>query len=77
MNLVLHRHVPSDAEARIAELERKVVKLEKINAALMDRVERSMDAQGSAFSLFQTAIGLAAMLFRQGVRVYNAMFSEV
>src|SRR5690606_26888312 len=33
-------------------------KLEKINAVLMDRVERSMDQQGNAFSLFQTAIGL-------------------
>jgi PAS domain S-box-containing protein len=60
MTLVLHRHVPTEAEARIAELERRIVKLEKINAALMDRVERSMDAQGSAFSLFQTAIVLEA-----------------
>lgn len=33
-------------------------KLERINAALMERVERSMDQQGNAFSLFQTAIGL-------------------
>lgn len=35
-------------------------KLRKINAVLMDRVERSMDQQGNAFSLFQTAIGLEA-----------------
>jgi two-component system, sensor histidine kinase len=47
-----------DPQRRIAELEREVQKLRKINAALMDRVERSMDAQGSAFSLFQTAIVL-------------------
>ena len=33
-------------------------KLKKINAALISRVERSMDQQGNAFSLFQTAIGL-------------------
>ena len=33
-------------------------KLKKINAALVDRVERSMDQQGNAFSLFQTAISL-------------------
>lgn len=46
--------------SRLAELEVKVAKLEKINKALMDRVERSMDAQGSAFSLFQTAIVLEA-----------------
>ncbi|MDJ0512977.1 MAG: ATP-binding protein [Methyloceanibacter sp.] len=42
------------------ELERRVEKLDKINAVLMDRVERSMDQQGNAFSLFQTAIGLDA-----------------
>ena len=41
-------------------LERRVEKLAKINAVLMDRVERSMDQQGNAFSLFQTAIGLDA-----------------
>lgn len=41
-------------------LERRVEKLAKINTVLMDRVERSMDQQGNAFSLFQTAIGLDA-----------------
>jgi len=35
-----------------------VEKLRKINAALIGRVERSMDQQGNAFSLFQTAINL-------------------
>jgi signal transduction histidine kinase len=38
----------------ITELE----KLKKINAALVERVERSMDQQANSFSLFQTAIGL-------------------
>lgn len=33
-------------------------KLKKINQALISRVERSMDQQGNAFSLFQTAINL-------------------
>ncbi len=33
-------------------------RLKKINAALVGRVERSMDQQGNAFSLFQTAIAL-------------------
>ena len=42
------------------QLERRVEKLAKINDVLMDRVERSMDQQGNAFSLFQTAIGLDA-----------------
>ncbi|HWO09876.1 MAG TPA: histidine kinase dimerization/phospho-acceptor domain-containing protein, partial [Polyangiaceae bacterium] len=44
----------SDA-ARIAELERQVEKLTKVNNALMQRVQRDMDQQGSAFSLFQAA----------------------
>ena len=35
-----------------------VDRLRKINAALISRVERSMDQQGNAFSLFQTAINL-------------------
>jgi len=33
-----------------------IERLRKINAALVSRVERSMDQQGNAFSLFQTAI---------------------
>ena len=48
--------------AQIAELQRKVAKLERINQVLIDRVERSMDGQGSAFSLFQTAIVLEAQI---------------
>lgn len=41
-----------------SDLERRMEKLAKINHALMQRVERSMDQQANAFSLFQTAIGL-------------------
>lgn len=40
------------------ELLKKLEKLAKINEALMQRVERSMDQQATAFSLFQTAISL-------------------
>lgn len=47
---------------RLATVERRIVKLEKINSALMARVERSMDQQANAFSLFQTAIGLEAQV---------------
>ena len=47
-----------DTDRRIAELERQVAKLLRINGALMDRVERSTDLQGNAFSLFETAISL-------------------
>jgi len=39
-------------------LENKLQKMEKINRVLMDQVERSMDYQGSEFSIFQTAIVL-------------------
>jgi two-component system, sensor histidine kinase len=35
---------------------RQILRLEKINRALMGRVERSMDFSGGAFSLFQTAV---------------------
>lgn len=42
----------------LEELERRNEKLAKINAALMQRVERSMDYQANAYSMFQTAIGL-------------------
>jgi signal transduction histidine kinase/CheY-like chemotaxis protein len=46
-----------DAET-IEQLRRESAKLKKINAALMSRVERSMDQQLNAFSLFETAIAL-------------------
>ena len=47
------------AEAeRVAGLERRIARLEKINSVLMDRVESGVDSQANAYSLFQTAIGL-------------------
>jgi signal transduction histidine kinase len=42
----------------VEHLQREAAKLKKINAALMSRVERSMDQQLNAFSLFETAIAL-------------------
>jgi signal transduction histidine kinase len=42
----------------LEEAQREATKLRKINAALMSRVERSMDQQLNAFSLFETAIAL-------------------
>jgi signal transduction histidine kinase len=42
----------------VEQLQREAAKLKKINAALMSRVERSMDQQFNAFSLFETAIAL-------------------
>ena len=46
----------------LADFGRTVDKLRKINAALMKRVERSMDQQANAFSLFQTAISQEAQI---------------
>jgi two-component system, sensor histidine kinase len=48
MNILLPQEVVAAQE--------QIRKLEKINRALMGRVEKSMDFSGGAFSLFQTAI---------------------
>lgn len=53
---------PGEQAATIAELVRRIDKLSRINAALMQRVERSMDQQANAYSLFQTAIGLESQV---------------
>jgi len=45
----------SSSSATSQKLEREVAKLKKINAALIKRVERDMDRQDAAFSLFQAA----------------------
>jgi signal transduction histidine kinase/CheY-like chemotaxis protein len=59
--------MPSGLKAGMAaeansELLDKIRKLTKINAVLMNRVERSVDRQGNAFALFQTAIALEAQV---------------
>lgn len=48
----------TELDDREAMLLDRIRRLEKINAALMDRVERSTDVHGNAYSLFQTAINL-------------------
>ncbi|WP_342149925.1 hybrid sensor histidine kinase/response regulator [Methylorubrum sp. SB2] len=48
---------PSEPDT-VESLSRRVAKLERINASLMAHVERTMDQQGGAYSLFQTAIML-------------------
>ena len=58
---------------RLATLERENAKLRKINRVLMDRVERSMDFQGNAFSLFQTAIVLESKVRERTVAVEAAL----
>ncbi len=51
-------HVDNQSEA----LTVRISKLEKINAALINRVEKSMDFSGGGFPLFQTAVVLEAQV---------------
>ncbi|GJE76406.1 MULTISPECIES: ATP-binding response regulator [Methylorubrum] len=53
----LWMEAPSEPDT-VESLSRRVAKLERINASLMAHVERTMDQQGGAYSLFQTAIML-------------------
>lgn len=50
-----------------------VIRLKKINAALMRRVEQSMDQQGNAFSLFQTAINLESRVRARTDELHNVL----
>lgn len=51
-----------DSAATIAALKQRIAQLEKINAVLIDRVERSTDLAGNETPLFETAIALDAIL---------------
>jgi signal transduction histidine kinase/CheY-like chemotaxis protein len=57
----------------IARLEERVRRLESINAALMDRVERSSDLHAGAFSIFENAITLEAMVRARTGELEDAM----
>ena len=52
-------------------LEKELARLQKINRVLMERVERSMDLQGDAFSLFQ-----AATVLEEKVRERTAKYDQ-
>ena len=54
-------------------LQHENVKLRKINRVLMDRVERSTDWQGNAFSLFQAAIVLEGRVEERSVQLEAAL----
>ena len=43
-------------EAELARLRKRIAALERINEVLMSRVERTIDSQGTSFSLFETNI---------------------
>lgn len=61
------------AQNRLAALEHENAKLRKINKVLMDRVERSMDFQGNAFSLFQTSIVLESRIRERTLALESAL----
>jgi signal transduction histidine kinase/DNA-binding response OmpR family regulator len=60
---------PSD----IAALERELAKMRKINEALVARVERSMDLQDDAFSLFQAATTLETRVRERTMMLERAL----
>ncbi|MFM6830056.1 MAG: hybrid sensor histidine kinase/response regulator, partial [Novosphingobium sp.] len=63
----------AEGESEVARLQARVRQLEKINAALMDRVERSIDMEGGAFSMFETAIALESVVRDRTSALENAM----
>jgi signal transduction histidine kinase len=67
------RTLEEQTEATVAELVRKLEKMAKINDALTQRVERSMDQQANAFSLFQTAIGLEVQVRNRTEELKSAL----
>jgi two-component system, sensor histidine kinase and response regulator len=63
----------TDESRKLEKLQTKVGKLQKINRVLMEQVERSMDAQGGAFSIFQNAILLEEKIKERTAEVEKAM----
>lgn len=63
------------ASGSLEHLQREAAKLRKINAALMSRVERSMDQQFNAFSLFETAIALDQQVRERTRQLRDALHS--
>lgn len=66
--------MPQDQDS-VEALQRETTKLKKINAALMSRVERSMDQQSNAFSLFETAIALDHQVHSRTQQLQEALRS--
>jgi signal transduction histidine kinase len=58
--------------ARIAELERKLAILEKINKALMKRVEHSTDSIGDSYSMFVHNLTLQRHVERQTLELQES-----
>ncbi|MCE4223710.1 hybrid sensor histidine kinase/response regulator [Methylobacterium sp. C25] len=67
--------LPQTAPDTVDALNRRVHKLERINASLMAHVERAMDQQGGAYSLFQTAITLEGRVRSRTEELTALMYS--
>ena len=63
----------AQSDSELDSLREEVRKLRKINAALIDRVERSSDMAGNAFSMFETAITLEAMVRERTMELEDAL----
>jgi signal transduction histidine kinase len=64
---------PERLDSETEALREDVRKLRKINAVLMDRVERSTDMSANAFSMFETAITLEAMVRERTSQLEDAL----
>jgi signal transduction histidine kinase len=66
---------PAECREPTAEqvAEREIVRLNKIIRALMDRAERSANAQGSDFDLFQTTIMLEELVLSRTAELQAAL----
>ena len=62
-------------ETRCKELEERNAQLERINDALMNRVEQDMDKQGTSFTLFQAAIALESKVKERTAALTHALHS--
>ncbi|MGH1405521.1 MAG: ATP-binding response regulator [Rhodomicrobiaceae bacterium] len=65
--------VPGEPSSREIELAERVEKLEKINRALIRRVERSMDQRANSYSLFQSAILLEEQVKARTIELRSAL----
>ncbi|MEM6986267.1 MAG: hybrid sensor histidine kinase/response regulator, partial [Pseudomonadota bacterium] len=64
-----------DSQSELDKLALENTRLRKINRALMNQVERSYNQQGSAFSLFQTAIELEAQIKQRTIELTTTLRS--
>ena len=64
---------PDDTAQGLAALVRENAKLRKINEVLISRVERNIDFQGNAYSLFQTATGLEKQIRERTAELENTL----